>query len=185
MHLKRLDSDDLYYREDILAEMDRHNAAFDFSDFYSDDVDEFIPNYTGFKIITGDREYSGYCYPYSMYHDDVLENVLFALYGDDYNRVYSETGYDIRSTSAELGAVFIQMLSKHYNLVWIPSSITRFQSDCILKFFDEMNEINRRHGNSINLGIGIKGDDGNFFDIEFNEVMNILPGLVYGGKVKR
>ena len=182
MGLKGLDSEDLYYGEDILAEMDRHNEVFDLKDFYKSGSFEFVPNSTGFRVITKDKQYSGYVYPYSNSHDIVLENILFALYGDEYNKIYRQTGYNIREASGDLGAVFIQMLSKHYTLVWIPNSLSEFQCDSILKFFSEMEEINKALSDKIEFGVGIK-KDGNYADVDVDEAISILPTLAGKKKV--
>jgi len=183
MDLVGLDNEYLYSREDILKEMDRHNEVFSLDTFYVNDSSEFVPNYTGFKVITKDREYSGYCYPYSRSHNDTLESVLFALYGDDYNKIYRLTDYNFRETAALLGAVFVQMLSKHYTLVWVSNFLNEFQCSTLLKFLSDMDEVNKRLDEKITIKVCIRKDDGGFFDIDMKEVFDVLPGLVRDGKV--
>ena len=183
MNLRGLYSEELYTREDILGEMDKHNQAFSLDTFYVNDPLEFTPNYTGYRIITSDRQYSGYCYPYSAYHESAVESALFALYGDDYNRIYKDTDYDFRETSALLGAVFIQMLSKHYTLVWMPSSINQFQYNSILKFLNEMDEVNKGLDESIKIGISVRNEDGSFSEYDASKIIDVLPSLVSDGRV--
>lgn len=183
MDLRGIDSEELYTRADILEEMDKHNKVFNLDTFYVNDPSEFTPNYTGYRIITSDKEYSGYCYPYSISHESAIECVLFALYGDEYNKIYRGTKYNFRETSALLGAIFIQMLSKHYTLVWIPDSINEFQYNCILKFFNEMDVVNKRLDEDIVIKVSIRKSFGIFSDYDVSEVIDVLPDLVRNERV--
>ena len=183
MNLMGLDNECLYSREDILKEMEKHNEAFSLDTFYVNDSSEFAPNYTGYKVITEDREYSGYCYPYSASHEATLENVLFALYGNDYNKIYKETNYNFRETAVLLGAVFVQMLSKYYTLVWLPSKLNEFQCNTLLNFLSDMGKVNERLDKVITIKACIKKEDGSFFECDMEEAFNVLHGLVSNGKV--
>lgn len=182
MNLVGLDSEQLYSREDILKEMERHNEVFSLDTFYVNDPSEFVPNYTGYKVITKDREYSGYCYPYSASHEDTLEKVLYALYGNDYNKIYMETNFNFRETAALLGAVFVQMLSKYYTLVWVPSKLNEFQCNTLLNFLSDMSKVNERLDKGITIKACIKKEDGSFFECDMEEAFTVLPSLVVNKK---
>lgn len=183
MNLRGLDSDELYSREDILKEMEKHNEAFSLDTFYVNDPSEFAPNYTGYKVITEDREYSGYCHPYSASHEYTLESVLYALYDNDYNKIYMETNFNNREIAVLLGAVFVQMLSKHYTTVWVPSKLNEFQCNTLLNFLSDMGKVNERLDKGITIKFSIRKEDGSFFECDMEEAFNVLPGLVSNGKV--
>lgn len=161
MKLKAIDR--LYSREDIMAEVNRHNEVFNLEDFYLDDPDDFNPTRTGYRIISSDKIYSGYCYPYSETHEDVICNVLFGMY-DDYNLVYRECDGEFRDMAVRLGAVMLQLVSKGYSLMWVSSDINEFQYKAILDFAREMNEINGKleamGKKSIVIGVCLTKEDG-------------------------
>ncbi len=155
--------DQLYSREDIMNEVNRHNDVFNLEDFYLVDPGDFTPSRTGYRIVSSDRVYSGYCIPYSEFHEDTICNILFGMY-DDYNSVYAQCDYDFRNTAAALGAVMMQLLSKYYSLIWVSSDINEFQYNAIVEFAHEMDEINRKlvemGENDIKIGVCLVRENG-------------------------
>lgn len=181
--------DKLYSREDIMNEVKRHNEVFNLKDFYLVEPGDYYPSRTGYRIISSDNVYSGYCSPYSERHEDVVCNILFGMY-DDYNRVYRECDGDFRSVAVKLGAVFLQLVSKSYSLMWLPYNINEFQYKAILDFASEMDDINRKleamGKRRIVFGVCISKEDGTKKgNLDLNEAVDYLSNIFSVKKFRR
>ncbi|MBR3897751.1 MAG: hypothetical protein IKJ43_00535 [Bacilli bacterium] len=155
MDLIGLDSEYLYSRESIREEIKKHDEEFDMDSFYLDNLVYSYVKESGFRIITPNQKFDCFCYPYSLKHDDIIENILFSVC-DDYNEVFRENDYEWRETCDDLGVIAIQLLSKYYSFVWMPSKINSFQYNELINYCNKIQSYGEK-GAEIHVAMNFPG----------------------------
>lgn len=168
--------EDLYYPSDIRNEIKGQNQEFSLNDFYLDNSGEFKIKSYGLYIITPSQDF--YCYAHKN-HGEVIENILFSIH-DDYNDVFTMNNYEWLATSIYYGHITMQLMSKHYSVIWFPKVINRFQYDRLVQFYEKIKEINKQlvlKGNSsISFRCGYYGDE--FLDLTLDEAIIFMKDKI-------
>lgn len=145
----------------IRSEVVRQNNIFDLYRFYDEGKDKEY-NYGGIYFITRNQDF--YCFS-RFEHKFVIENVYSAIF-NNFNNIFVSVDYDYRIASEKLGVICIQLLSRYYSIIWMPSKINEFQRDKFLEFYESMVQINKKLVNEgfdkIAISVSIIDENENF-----------------------
>lgn len=173
------DIEKLYMPEDIIAEIKNQNSKLQIRDFFTQDDESFDIEYYGIYVITPIQDFS--CIARER-HEDVMTNILFALYGDDYNETMRKCNCDWIATANSLNNVVVQIMSKRYCLIWIPDKINKFQRDKLMELYNlsiEVNENLAKNGQGqITFTVGLKNQSGELISCMFDESLSLLDDRV-------
>ncbi len=170
--------EDIYMPEDIREEIRKQNDEFDLFDFYLHGKNDFNILSYGMGVITSKQSF--YCYA-NKSHEALMENILLSLY-DDFDVMYKKNNYDWRSTITSYGDICIQLMSNHYSLVWLPSTINKYQLSKLFEFYDSMKRINdyfiSKGKNEIKVGCACNDKNGNLYEFDLDYIISEMAKRV-------
>jgi len=170
--LKRIE--DLYYPKEIREEVAEQTQTFSLNDFYLCGSDGLTIDNYALYMITPRQRLSVCC---SESHGRTAENILFAIYSD-YNYVFKANDWDWRATALAYGDIIMQLMSKHYSVIWLPKVINEFQYEELVKFYNLTKQINMNLDKTrqISFRCGYYGDE--FCEMSLDEAIHFMKDKV-------